>query len=122
MAAALHRTLSAHNINGPLVLVGHSLGGDVAITYAHQYPATVRSVVLMDATPAGFSTEAASVIPASATAGAASVRAQGVSLEWPKLVPHTKVQSVPGTGHYIYQDAPTVVSRIILTEVNPPKA
>ena len=33
MAASLHRTLSAHAIDGPLVLVGHSLGGDVAITW-----------------------------------------------------------------------------------------
>jgi hypothetical protein len=38
-----HRTLSAHNIDGPRVLVGHSLGGDVAITYGHRYPAAVRS-------------------------------------------------------------------------------
>ena len=132
----------------------------------------------MDATPADFSTEAASVIPATATADAASVRAQGLSLlnwrqnaehlngqaafprlaqihwlasgirlvvlehgtswaygiprygakleqlwrtgqqAWAKLVSHTKVQIVPGSSYYIYQDAPTVVSGIILTKAN----
>jgi pimeloyl-ACP methyl ester carboxylesterase len=178
MAAALHRALAAHNIGGTLVVVGHSLGGDVAITHAHRYPAAVSSVVLVDATPADYSTEVASVIPATANADAASVRAQGVSLlnwrqnsehldgqaafpqlteihslapgirlvvlehgvswaygipqygakleqlwragqqEWAKLVPRTKVRIVPRTGHYIYQDAPAVVSGIILTEAN----
>jgi len=179
MAASRHRTLLAHTINGRLVLVGHSLGGDVAITYAHRYPAAVRSVVLVDAAPADFAEEVVGVIPATAEGTAAQVRAQSVSqlnwrqgpehldgaaafpqlaqihslapgirlvvlehgisfatqmglpqygakLEqlwragqqmWAKLVPHTKVQIVPGTTHYIYQDAPNVVIGIILTEV-----
>ncbi|MGO9499387.1 MAG: alpha/beta fold hydrolase [Solirubrobacteraceae bacterium] len=180
MVASLHRTLLAHNVNGPLVLVGHSLGGDVAITYAHRYPAVVSSVVLVDAAPADFAEEVLGVIPATATGTAAQVRAQfvsqlnwrqgpehldgaaafpqlaqihslapgirlvvlehgisfatqlglpqyGAKLEqlwragqqvWAKLVPHTKVQIVPGTTHYIYQDAPNVVIGIILTEAN----
>jgi pimeloyl-ACP methyl ester carboxylesterase len=176
MAGSLQRTLSAHKISGPLVLVAHSLGGDVAITYAHLYPAAVRSVVLVDAGPAGLPAETVSVIPSTATGDAASMRAQMVSLlnwrqnpehlngavayrqlaeirslrrgirlvvlehgvaisvppygakleqlwragqqRWAKLVPHTKAQIVPGTGHYIYQDAPGVVSGIIIAEAN----
>jgi pimeloyl-ACP methyl ester carboxylesterase len=84
MAVALRRTLSAHEIIGPLVLVAHSMGADIAITYAHLYPAAVRSVVLLDAEPsAPFQAELVSLIPASATQDVAGLRDQVLSqLNW----------------------------------------
>jgi pimeloyl-ACP methyl ester carboxylesterase len=177
MAAALHWTLRAHHVTGPLVLVGHSVGGDVAVTYAARYPAAVRSVVLLDATTPDFFAGAVKLIPAAATGAAASFRASALSLldwqhnvehldgatAWPqlarirslargirmrvlahgkafatipqryrsalerlwqagerrfaKLVPHTKVEIAPHSGHYIYLDAPNLVIRILLAEV-----
>ncbi len=177
MAAALHRTLRAHGVQGPLVLVAHSLGGDIAVTYAARYPAAVRSVVLLDTTPADFAMRVKRLIPATATGVAAFERAQaltflkwrlnrehldgarafpelgrtrmlargihlrvlahGISLAtsvpqygsalekvwqagqrtWAKLVPHTKVEIVPHSGHYIYIDAPNLVIRVIVAQV-----
>jgi hypothetical protein len=36
---------------------------------------------------------------------------------WTKLVPHAKVETAAHSGHYIYQDAPNLVVRIILAEI-----
>jgi pimeloyl-ACP methyl ester carboxylesterase len=47
----LHALLRRGHILGPYVLVGHSLGGLLARLYAHQHPADVAAVVLVDATP-----------------------------------------------------------------------
>jgi pimeloyl-ACP methyl ester carboxylesterase len=47
----LHTLLRRGRIPGPYVLVGHSLGGLLARLYAHQHPADVAGVVLVDATP-----------------------------------------------------------------------
>ena len=47
----------------------------VAITYAHLYPAAVRSVVLVDAVPAALPAELIRLIPPTAVGDAASFRA-----------------------------------------------
>ena len=177
MAAARHKTLRAHHVKGPLVLVAHSLGGGIAVTYAARYPAAIRSVVLLDATPADFARRSVRLIPATATglAGlfreeslsfldwrknaehldgaqafpqlgrirrlalgihlrvlahgisfAAAVPQYGSALDklwgagqrhWAKLVRHTKVDIVPHSGHYIFQDAPELVIRVIVAQV-----
>src|SRR5215216_1313636 len=44
----LHTLLSKAGIEGPYVLVGHSLGGLSMQTYAHRYPDEVAGVVLVD--------------------------------------------------------------------------
>jgi pimeloyl-ACP methyl ester carboxylesterase len=44
----LHRLLSKAGIDGPLVLVGHSLGGFDAKLYAATYPEQVAGLVLVD--------------------------------------------------------------------------
>ena len=49
-AADLHTLLRRAGENGPFVLVGHSIGGDHAMTYAARYPEQVAGVVLLDAT------------------------------------------------------------------------
>ena len=50
MAAArdLHTLLTVAGEHGPYVLVGHSIGGTYAMTYAAQYPEQVAGMVLLD--------------------------------------------------------------------------
>jgi pimeloyl-ACP methyl ester carboxylesterase len=47
-AADLHALLAAAGEQGPYVLVGHSVGGPYALTYAAQYPEDVAGMVLLD--------------------------------------------------------------------------
>jgi pimeloyl-ACP methyl ester carboxylesterase len=49
-AADLHTLLGRAGEGGPYVLVGHSIGGDHAMTYAARYPEQVAGMVLLDAT------------------------------------------------------------------------
>ena len=49
-AADLHTLLDRAGEDGPYVLVGHSIGGDYAMTYAARYPEQVAGMVLLDAT------------------------------------------------------------------------
>ena len=46
----LHALLEAAGETGPFVLVGHSIGGPYALTYADQYPDEVAGMVLLDST------------------------------------------------------------------------
>ena len=48
-AKELHTLLAKANELGPYVLVGHSLGGYTIRVYAHDYPAKVSGLVLIDA-------------------------------------------------------------------------
>jgi pimeloyl-ACP methyl ester carboxylesterase len=48
-AKELHTLLEKANEPGPYVLVGHSLGGYTLLVYAHDYPADVSGLVLIDA-------------------------------------------------------------------------
>jgi hypothetical protein len=48
VVADLHRLLDAAKVPGPYVLVGQSLGGNVAHYYAGRYPERVAGVVLLD--------------------------------------------------------------------------
>ena len=48
-AKELHTLLAKANEPGPYVLVGHSMGGFTVIVYAHDYPAEVSGLVLIDA-------------------------------------------------------------------------
>jgi len=47
--ADLHALLTAADVRGPLVLVGHSYGGCIARLYASTYPDQVKGMVLVDA-------------------------------------------------------------------------
>jgi pimeloyl-ACP methyl ester carboxylesterase len=49
-AADLHTLLSRAGEHGPYVLVGNSIGGDYAMTYAARFPEQVAGMVLLDAT------------------------------------------------------------------------
>jgi pimeloyl-ACP methyl ester carboxylesterase len=50
VAADLHRLLEVAGEHGPYVLVGHSVGGVYAMTYAARYPEQVAGMVLLDST------------------------------------------------------------------------
>lgn len=55
IATDLHALLNAAGEHGPYVLVGHSLGGVYAMTFAAQYPRDVAGMVLLDSsTPEQF--------------------------------------------------------------------
>ena len=47
-AQDLHTLLSMAGEHGPYLLVGHSIGGTYALTYAAQYPQQVAGMVLLD--------------------------------------------------------------------------
>lgn len=49
-AADLHALLAAAGERGPFVLVGHSIGGPYAMTYADRYADDVAGMVLLDST------------------------------------------------------------------------
>jgi pimeloyl-ACP methyl ester carboxylesterase len=50
----LHAQLTAAEVPGPYVLVGHSLGGLIVRLYANTYPEEVVGLVLVDALPDGL--------------------------------------------------------------------
>lgn len=47
-ASDLHALLTAADEHGPFVLVGHSIGGPYAMTFAKRYPELVAGMVLLD--------------------------------------------------------------------------
>ncbi len=49
VADDLHATLAGAGITGPLVMVGHSLGGPLMMTYVRKYGANVAGLVFVDA-------------------------------------------------------------------------
>jgi pimeloyl-ACP methyl ester carboxylesterase len=73
-AALLDGVLHAEKIAGKVVVVGHSLGGLIAATFAHLYPQRVAGVVLLDATEPSVVGSIDALIPETATGIAAGVR------------------------------------------------
>jgi pimeloyl-ACP methyl ester carboxylesterase len=54
IAREVHEVINALAADGPLVLVGHSMGGVHVLRYATLYPERVRGVVILDTPPPGF--------------------------------------------------------------------
>ena len=75
VATDLHTLLARARVDGPYVLVGHSLGGIYALNFAHRYPHQVAGVVLLDSmhpkrsTSLGGSTGAEALLPSLARLG-----------------------------------------------------
>ena len=51
IATDLHTLLERAGVTGPLVMVGHSLGGLYVLDYTARYPQQVAGMVLLDTTP-----------------------------------------------------------------------
>lgn len=79
-ARLLHRVLHRLRIRGPLVLAGHSIGGDIAAYYARTHRRSVAGVVMFDATPAGYLQYVLRLIPSSAQGLPAALREEAVSI------------------------------------------
>jgi pimeloyl-ACP methyl ester carboxylesterase len=155
----LHILLRRGRIPGPYVLVGHSLGGLLARLYAHQHPADVAGVVLVDATPVDWFPTVQRLLPAALLSplthnpegfdlrhGLSSLTPldrpgvldrRPLAVMWapnqppPGLPPSTsqelarsweaeqarlarlssasRLQRVPGSGHYLQRDRPKLV-------------
>jgi pimeloyl-ACP methyl ester carboxylesterase len=60
----LHTLLEQANVEGPYVLVGHSLGGLTVRIFAHDYPTEVAGVVLIDSmSPRQMSVSPEEIVP-----------------------------------------------------------
>ena len=54
IARELRQVLSLLDVRGPVVLIGHSMGGIHALRYTDLFPEDVAGVVLLDTPPPGF--------------------------------------------------------------------
>jgi pimeloyl-ACP methyl ester carboxylesterase len=79
-ARLLHDVLTEVHVRGPLVLAGHSIGGDIAVQYARTFPAEVSGVVLFDATPVGYLRYVVQLIPSDAQGVAKALRREAVRI------------------------------------------
>lgn len=79
-ARLLHAVLRKAHVRGRLVLVGHSIGGDVAIVYARRYPRAGAGLVTLDATPPGYLNFTKRLIPSDATGVLKALRQEAVSI------------------------------------------
>jgi pimeloyl-ACP methyl ester carboxylesterase len=59
----LHTLLERANVEGPYVLVGHSLGGLTVRIFAHDYPTEVAGVVLVDSMSPRQSQSSTEIVP-----------------------------------------------------------
>jgi pimeloyl-ACP methyl ester carboxylesterase len=81
-ATELHALLTTVGEPGPYVVVGHSFGGTEAVTFASRYPAEVKGLVLIDASPVTWPAVLSSV-PDDGTETATMLRTFGVGLSDP---------------------------------------
>jgi 3-oxoadipate enol-lactonase len=81
-AADVHELLQSL-ATGPVVLIGHSMGGYVALEFARQFPESLCGLVLVNTKATGDSAEVA----AGRRGTAAQVRAQGVQIVIDAMAP-----------------------------------
>lgn len=69
VVAELHDALTAAGLDGPYVLVGHSMGGLFSRLFAERYPDEVTGLVLVDARPEDDAARTAPILEAEGFAG-----------------------------------------------------
>lgn len=63
IADDLDGVISALGLPRPVVVVGHSLGGPIAVSWAVRHPRDARALVLLDPSPPGFQAALPSLVP-----------------------------------------------------------
>lgn len=79
IAHELHGVLEALGSSGPVVLVGHSMGGVHVLRYATLHPGEVAGVVTLDTPPAGFEKGRLTLLTAEERAERERVLLQGLA-------------------------------------------
>lgn len=79
IANELHHLLEALDLTGPVLLVGHSMGGVQVLRYATLYPAEVAGVLLLDTPPPGFEQERLTLLTSTERAERERVLREGVA-------------------------------------------
>jgi pimeloyl-ACP methyl ester carboxylesterase len=92
LADQLDAVVTALHLQRPLVLVAHSLGGTVAVTWAEQHRDDLAGLVLIDATPPAYLQTVMSQFPRRGTTAGAELRRSLATL----LVPHANAESLAG--------------------------
>jgi pimeloyl-ACP methyl ester carboxylesterase len=82
-AQDLHGLLTTAGEPGPYVVLGHSFGGDVAVTFASRFRDEVQGLLLLDASPVGWP-EASCAVPADGSGVADSFRQSCTMLSGPR--------------------------------------
>jgi len=86
VADDLHAALAAAGISGPLVMVGHSLGGPYVMNYIRKYGAQVKGVVFVDASHPDQATRMSNPKMEKAAAGGAWIQNALVATTWTGLM------------------------------------
>jgi pimeloyl-ACP methyl ester carboxylesterase len=100
-AKELHTLLQRAGIPGPYVLAGHSMGGLTVRVFAHEYPAEVAGIVLIDSMSPGQARQ-----PAAATGALPVSQSRGLSL--PVLLARiglVRLVTGPGSGQELAPEA-----------------
>jgi pimeloyl-ACP methyl ester carboxylesterase len=92
LADQLDAVVTALHLHRPVVLVAHSLGGTVAVTWAEQHRDDLAGLVLLDATPSVYLQTVMSQFPRSGTSAGAELRSSLATL----LVPHANAEHLAG--------------------------
>jgi pimeloyl-ACP methyl ester carboxylesterase len=74
MAVDLDGVIDELGLKRPVVLVAHSLGGMVAVTWAEEHPDDLAGLVLVDATPPDYVQTALDVLPTGSKPGSEARR------------------------------------------------
>ncbi len=81
-AKDLHTLLAKANEPGPYVLVGHSMGGYTVRVYAHDYPAGVSGLVLIDLSDLPISSHGSTSLPPPKPGGTSLPSLLALALAW----------------------------------------